>query len=140
MWLFKLCSIIRLLLVTNSFYSKTYILCSSAHLGASRLQCGHALCVCEHSETLLSGSVCLRVRGHWCVPASRIQMSVSPFFHLTRARRRDDCFSGRVTNARTSIGFAGGRGILAVVRHLANSLIEVIHTHPSILVLSNKPG
>ncbi|MEQ2315395.1 hypothetical protein AMECASPLE_021816 [Ameca splendens] len=77
---------------------------------------------------------------HWCDPASRIQMSVSPFTPLTRARRWDDCFSGRVTNARTSIGFAGGRGILAVVRHLANSLIEMIHTHPSILVLSNKLG
>lgn len=67
-------------------------------------------------------------------------MSVSPFPHLTGARQRDDCFSGRVTNARTSIGFAGGRGILAVVGHLAHSLIEVIHTHSPALVVSNKPA
>lgn len=59
---------------------------------------------------------------------------------LTRARQLDDCFSSGVTNARTSIGFTAGRGILAVVRHLVNSLIEVIHTHPSALVLSNKPA
>lgn len=59
---------------------------------------------------------------------------------LTGARQRDDCFFSRVTNARTSIGFAGGRGILAVVRHLAHSLIEVIHTHPLALVVSNKLG
>lgn len=59
-------------------------------------------------------------------------MSVSPFLRLTGARQRDDCFFSRVTNARTSIGFAGGRGILAVVRHLAHSLIEVIHTHPPV--------
>lgn len=70
----------------------------------------------------------------------RCQMSVSPFPRLTGARQRDDCFFSRVTNARTSIGFAGGRGILAVVRHLAHSLIEVIHTHPPALVVSNKPG
>lgn len=70
----------------------------------------------------------------------RRQMSVSPFPRLTGARQRDDCFFSRVTNARTSIGLAGGRGILAVVRHLAHSLIEVIHTHPPALVVSNKPG
>lgn len=64
-------------------------------------------------------------------------MSVVPFPRKTRARQRDDCFSSRVTNARTLIGFAGGRGILAVVRHLVNSLIEVIHTHPPTLVVSN---
>lgn len=74
------------------------------------------------------------------VTRRRCQISVSPFPRLTEARQRDDCFFSRVTNARTLIGFAGGRGILAVVRHLAHSLIEVIHTHPPALVVSNKPG
>lgn len=85
--------------------------------------------------------VCLCVREHRRVPASRrsCQTSAFPFPRKTRATQRDDCFSSRVTNARTSIGSAGGRGILAVVRHLANSLIEVIHTHPSTLVVSNIP-
>lgn len=68
------------------------------------------------------------------------EMSVMPVLPLTGARLRDDCFFSRVTNARTSIECAGGRGILAVVRHLARSLIEVIHTHPQTLAVSNKPG
>lgn len=86
--------------------------------------------------------VCLGESKSWCIPVGRhrSQMSVSPFPPLSGARQRDDCFFSRVTNARTSIGFAGGRGILAVVRHLAHSLIEVIHTHPPALVVSNKPG
>lgn len=64
-------------------------------------------------------------------------LSISP---SNRSETTDDCFFSRVTNARTSIGLAGGGGILAVVRHLAPSLIEVIHTHPPALVVSNKPG
>lgn len=47
---------------------------------------------------------------------------------LSGARQRHDCFFSRVTNAGTSIRPAAGEGILAVVRHLERSLIEVIHT------------
>ena len=86
--------------------------------------------------------LCVCMGQRWCIPVSRriSEMSAPPFPPLTRARQRDDCFFSSVTKARTSIGFAGGRGILAVVRHLAHSLIEVIHTHLSALVVSNKPG
>ena len=91
------------------------------------------VCVCVHWAVI---SCCL----YLCMRRCRSQMCILPFLYLTHERQPDDCFSSRVTNSRTSIGFAAGRGILAVVRHLANSLIEVIHTHPSTLVLSNKPG
>lgn len=86
--------------------------------------------------------VSLFVRERWCILMSRRrgEMSASPFPSPNGARQRNDCFFSRVTNARTSIGFAGGRGILAVVRHLAHGLIEVIHTHPPALAVSNKPG
>lgn len=95
-------------------------------------ECGALSATYEWSCVSLSGNI-FQWAGAWS------QMNIFPFLHLTRARQ-DDCFPSRVTNARTSIGSAGGRGILAVVRHLANSLIEVIHTHPSALVLSNKLG
>lgn len=87
--------------------------------------------------------VCVFVKMSACVfqraGAEPIRASLH-FPRLTGARQRDDCFFSRVTNARTSIGFAGGRGILAVVRHLAHSLIEVIHTHPPTVVVSNTSG
>ncbi len=126
---------------STAFCHKRYVM-SLTSLPVSRVE---KLCiydVCAPFATFMYVFVCLWENEHWCIPLSRreSQMSVSPFSHPTRARQQDDCLFSRVTNARTSIGFAGGRGILAVVRHLAHSLIEVIHTHPPALVVSNKPG
>lgn len=111
--------------VAGGSFSKRYTVCHLHVSNAASEQSEENLCLWED---------CVQVSRRRC------QMSVSPFSRLTEARQRDDCFFSRVTNARTLIGFAGGRGILAVVRHLAHSLIEVKHTHPPALVVSNKPG